>query len=288
MTNELEAALSAARVAGEQTTQGRRALSKLEGKVAIVTGAGRGIGRAIAETYLAEGANVVPTAAREKDEVEAVAARAADRCLPLLADVTRPEDCERVASETVERFGGVDVLVNNAGRGMKYVSEAFLTEPARFWEADPEVWRMVIETNVNGPFYMSRVVVPRMMGRSGGSIVNVSVNYETMKRKGFSPYGPSKAALESESIIWAQDLEGTGIRVNVLLPGGATETGMIPAGLPEETRARLLRPEIVGPAAVYLASDASRHLNGHRLVATEWSPEDPDGRPAGSGIGARG
>ncbi len=263
-------------------------MSKLEGKVAIVTGGGRGIGRAIAEAYLAEGANVVPTAARQKDEVEAVAARAADRCLPLLADVTRPEDCERVASETVERFGGVDVLVNNAGRGMKYVSEAFLTEPARFWEADPEVWRMVIETNVNGPFYMSRAVVPRMLGRSGGSIVNVSVNYETMKRKGFSPYGPSKAALESESIIWAQDLEGTGIRVNVLLPGGATETGMIPAGLPEEARARLLRPEVVGPAAVYLASDASGHLNGHRLVATGWSPEDPDGHPAASGIGARG
>jgi NAD(P)-dependent dehydrogenase (short-subunit alcohol dehydrogenase family) len=127
-----------------------------------------------------------------------------------------------------------------------------------------------------------------MMGRSGGSIVNVSVNYETMKRKGFSPYGPSKAALESESIIWAQDLEGTGIRVNVLLPGGATETGMIPAGLPEEARARLLRPEVVGPAAVYLASDASRHLTGHRLIATAWSPEHPDGHPAASGIGARG
>jgi len=250
-------------------------LSKLEGKVAIVTGGGRGIGRAIAEAYLAEGANVVPTAAREKDEVEAVAARAADRCLPLLADVTRPEDCERVASETVERFGGVDVLVNNAGRGMKYVSEAFLTEPARFWEADPEVWRMVIETNVNGPFYMSRAVVPRMMGRGGGSIVNVSVNYGTMKRRGFSPYGPSKAALESESIIWAQDLEGTGVRLNVLLPGGATETGMIPSDVPEDACSQLLRPYIVAGPAVYLASDRSKHLNGRRLVATEWCQKTP-------------
>ena len=88
---------------------------ELEGKVAIVTGGGRGIGRAIAEAYLAEGSSVVLTAAREKDEVEAVAARAANRCLPLLADVTRQEDCERVASETAKRFGGVDVLVNNAG-----------------------------------------------------------------------------------------------------------------------------------------------------------------------------
>ncbi len=146
---------------------------------------------------------------------------------------------------------------------------------------------MVIEANVNGPFYMARVVVPRMVGR-GGSILNVSISYETTKRKGFSPYGPSKAALESESIIWAQDLEGTGVRVNVLLPGGATETGMIPAGVSEEARSRLLRPEVVGPVAVYLASDASRHLSGHRLVAAGWSPDDPDGRPAASGIGARG
>ena len=262
-------------------------MNELDGKVAIVTGGGRGIGRAIAEAYLAEGANVVPTAARERDEVEAVAARVADRCLPLLADVTRPEECERVVAATVERFGCVDVLVNNAGRGMKYVSEAFLAEPARFWDADPEIWRMVVETNVNGPFYMARTIVPRMMGR-GGSIINVSINYETMKRKGFSPYGPSKAALESESIIWARDLEGTGVRVNVLLPGRATETGMIPAGVPEEARSRLLRPEIVGPPAVYLASDASRHLNGHRLVATGWSPRDPDGHSAASGIGTRG
>ena len=71
----------------------------------------------------------------------------------------------------------------------------------------------------------------------------------------------------------------------MLLPGGATETGMIPAGVPEEARARLLRPEIVGPAAVYLVSDDSRHLSGLRLVATGWSPEHPDGHPAASGIG---
>ena len=75
-----------------------------------------------------------------------------------------------------------------------------------------------------------------MLDTGGRSIVNVSINYGPMKRRGFSPYGPSKAALESESIIWAQDLEGTGIRLNVLLPGGATETGMMPSGLPEQMR----------------------------------------------------
>ena len=125
-----------------------------------------------------------------------------------------------------------------------------------------------------------------MLAEGSGSIVNVGMNYATMKRRGFSPYGPSKAALESESTIRAEDLRGTGVRVNVLLPGGATETGMIPAGFPEGARQGLLRPEVVAGPAVYLASDGSRGLTGHRIIATEWSPEDPDGRPASEGPGA--
>lgn len=261
-------------------------MGKLAGKVAIVTGGGRGIGRAIAQAYLQEDATVVVTAAREKAEIEGlIEGIDPEKALAILADVTEPEDCERVVTETVERFGKVDVLVNNAGRGMKYVSPDFLTEPTRFWETDPGVWKMVIDTNVNGPFLMARAVVPRMLEVGEGSIVNVSMNYETMKRRGFSPYGPSKAALESESIIWAQDLEGTGIRLNVLLPGGATKTGMIPSGLSEEMRSRLLRPDIVAGPAIYLASDDSRHLTGRRLVATDWAPESPEGYPATDGLG---
>lgn len=260
-------------------------MGKLEGKVAIVTGGGRGMGRAIAGAYLEEGASVVVTAARETKEISEVAALGGKRALAITADVTSREDCERIVSETVGRFGRIDVLVNNAGRGMKYVSEDFLAEPTRFWETDPDTWRMVIDTNVNGPFLMARAVVPCMIAQGGGSIVNVSMNYETMKRRGFSPYGPSKAALESESIIWAQDLQGTGVRLNVLLPGGATLTGMIPEGIPEEARSKLLDPEIVAAPAVYLASDDSEHLSGHRLVATEWSPEDRDGRPASESLG---
>jgi NAD(P)-dependent dehydrogenase (short-subunit alcohol dehydrogenase family) len=261
-------------------------LGKLTGKVTIVTGGGRGIGRAIAEAYLEKDARVVVTAAREKTEIEGLVEEAGpEKALALVADVTDPEDCERVVTGTVERFGKVDVLVNNAGRGMKYVSSDFLTEPTRFWETDPEVWKMVIDTNVNGPFLMARAVVPRMLETGAGSIVNVSMNYETMKRRGFSPYGPSKAALESKSIVWAQDLEGTGIRLNVLLPGGATETGMIPPGLSGEMRSGLLRPEIVAAPAVYLASDDSEHLTGRRLVAADWTPENPEGYPAADSMG---
>ena len=110
------------------------------------------------------------------------------------------------------------------------------------------------------------------------------MNYQTMKRRGFSPYGPSKAALESETIIWAQDLTGTGITVNELLPGGATLTGMIPEDYPKELKRKLLLPEIIIPPAVFLASDASSHLTGRRLSATDWSPEHPDGQSAATGI----
>ena len=261
-------------------------MGKLDGKVAIITGGGRGIGRAIAEGYAREGARVVVTAARERSEIDAFAAAwGGERALAVVADVTDPTACERVAADTIARFGRLDVLVNNAGRGMKYVSPRFLTEPTRFWEVEPAVWRMVIDTNVNGPFLMARAAVPHMLGYGAGAIINVTMNYETMKRRGFSPYAPSKAALESETIIWAQDLEGTGITVNEVLPGGATATGMIPPGVPEELRQRLLPPEIVVPPAVFFASEAGRRLTGRRLVATEWSPEHPEGHPAASGIG---
>jgi NAD(P)-dependent dehydrogenase (short-subunit alcohol dehydrogenase family) len=116
-------------------------LGKLTGKIAIVTGGRRGIGRIITEAYLEEDAGVI-TAAREKAEIEGLVKEAGpEKALALVADVTDPEDCERVVTGTVERFGKVDVLVNNAGRGMKYVSSDFLTEPTRFWEANSEVWK---------------------------------------------------------------------------------------------------------------------------------------------------
>jgi 3-oxoacyl-[acyl-carrier protein] reductase len=261
-------------------------MGKLDGKVAIVTGAGRGIGRAIAEAYLQEGAKVVATAAREQAELDQLAKQdGSERVLALLADVTNPEACEQVVNQAVQRFGHVDILVNNAGRGMKHVNASFLTEPTRFWEAEPAAWQMIIDTNVNGPFYMARAVVARLLEQRAGSIINISMDYAGMKRRGFSPYGPSKAALESASAIWAQELSEARVRVNLLLPGGATNTGMVPASTPANIQARLLQPEIMKAPAVFLASDASRDLTGHRLIATEWSAANPQGRAIVEGIG---
>lgn len=246
----------------------------LQGTVAVVTGGGRGLGRAMALGLAGAGCKVVVTAARQMAELDAVADAGGDAVLCVRADVTNPGDCERVVEETRSAFGRLDVLVNNAGRGMRYVSERFLTEPTRFWECDPEVWRMVVDTNVNGPFLMTRAALPAMLDAGWGRIVNVSMNRSTMRRVGFSPYGPSKAALESETAIWAQDLSGTGVTVNALLPGGATETGMIPGGLGAEVRARLLRPEVMVPPLLWLVSRAADGVTGKRLVARSFGDGD--------------
>ena len=252
----------------------------LAGRVAIVTGAGRGMGRAMAEALAAQGAMVIALASREGAELASVAAAGHGRIIAHRADVTQPADCAEAVRLALDRFGRLDILVNNAGRGMKYVSEHFMTEPTKFWTTDPAAWRLVIDTNVNGPFLMAREAVPAMLRGGWGRIINVSMNRETMRRAGFSPYGPSKAALESETVIWAQDLAGTGITVNAILPGGATLTGMIPAGFPAALRAQLLPPEVIVPPMLWLASPASDGVTGRRFDAQLWRP----GAPAESGL----
>jgi NAD(P)-dependent dehydrogenase (short-subunit alcohol dehydrogenase family) len=240
-------------------------------RVAVVTGGGRGLGAAMALGLARAGHRVVITAAHERDEIDAIAALAQpDQIVPVIADVTREDVCERVVETALGRFGNMDILVNNAGRGMKYISEAFMTEPTRFWEADAQAWRMVIDTNVNGPFFMARAAVRPMLRNRWGRIINISMNRDTMRRAGFSPYGPSKAAVESETIIWSQDLAGTGVTVNALLPGGATLTGMIPPGFPDHLRTALLDPAIMLPPLLWLVSSAADNVTGKRVIANRW------------------
>ena len=247
-------------------------------KVAIVTGGGRGIGRAMTLGLAQAGAAVVVTAAREREELDSLAG---DRIHTLVADVTHEEDCERTVAAALERFGRLDILVNNAARGMRYVSEDFMTKPARFWETSAETWRLVMETNAVGPFLMARAAVPAMLARGWGRIVNISVSADTMRRKGFSPYGPSKAALESETVIWAQDLADTSVTVNALLPGGPTLTGMVPSSLPDQRRANLLDPAIMVPPLLWLTSTESDGVTGRRFIATEWRDGQFEGAAAG-------
>jgi NAD(P)-dependent dehydrogenase (short-subunit alcohol dehydrogenase family) len=259
-------------------------LDQIAGRVAIVTGGGRGLGGAMVSGLARAGVYVVATAARELAEIEAVAKEVERFCgearvLPILADVTKEDNCALVVESALSHFGRLDILVNNAGRGMSYISETFMVEPTRFWEASSEAWRMIIETNVNGPFFMAKHATGVMLQAGWGRIVNVSINHQTMRRRGFSPYGPSKAALESETIIWSQDLEGTGVTVNALLPGGPTLTGMIPASMPPGALPNLLDPKIMVPPLLWLVSPDSEGMTGKRLVATRWPP-DRSGREA--------
>ena len=120
-------------------------------RTAIVTGAGRGLGRAMALGLARADIRVVATVARERREIQAVAAEASEGAIfPMVADVTREADAQRVVDAALGQFGALDILVNNAGRGMRYVSESFMTDATRFWEVEPDTWRMVIDTNVNG------------------------------------------------------------------------------------------------------------------------------------------
>jgi NAD(P)-dependent dehydrogenase (short-subunit alcohol dehydrogenase family) len=243
----------------------------LRERVAIVTGGGRGIGRAIALGYARAGADVVISSARNPAEVDAVASAAAT--LPgtvhaTQADVTSPGDVTRLVERALAIRGRIDVLVNNAARGMRFVNEQFMTDPRPFWEADPAAWGLVMQTNTVGVFLMSRAVVPHMLAAGRGSIINVTINHETMVRRGFSPYGPSKAALEAMTRCWAQELAGTGVHINLLAPGGATATGMVPDSPPASIN--LLSPEIVVAPALHLALAES---SGQRVLGTEW--DDP-------------
>jgi NAD(P)-dependent dehydrogenase (short-subunit alcohol dehydrogenase family) len=258
---------------------------KLSGKTAIVTGAGRGIGRSMALGLARAGANVVITAARNRREIDQVAEEAAKiptagAIRAMLADVASEANCQRVVNDTLREFGGVHILVNNAGRGMRFVSEKFFDTPTKFWETDTAVWQLIIATNVNGPFLMARAAAPHMMRQRWGRIINISINHETMRRPGFSPYGPSKAAVESETIIWAQDLAGSGVTVNALLPGGATDTGMVPPDIPLHLREKLLHPDIMIAPLLWLVSEAADGITGSRFPANLWDEALPPGEAA--------
>jgi NAD(P)-dependent dehydrogenase (short-subunit alcohol dehydrogenase family) len=184
-------------------------------------------------------------------------------------DVRDESSAARAIGTAWERLGGIDVLVNNAGIGMRAVNARFMTEPRGFWTVSPDGFRDVIATNLTGYFLVAREVTPRMLAAGRGRIVNISVSESTMTRAGFVPYGPSRAGSEALTRVMAADLRGTGITVNTLLPGGPTRTGMAP----EEGAANVnwLEPEVMGPPIVWLASAEAAEANDERIVAAEFA-----------------
>jgi NAD(P)-dependent dehydrogenase (short-subunit alcohol dehydrogenase family) len=153
---------------------------------------------------------------------------------------------------------------------MRTVNPRFFSHPRPFFEVSPEAFADVIETNLTGYFLVARVFAPLFVAQGRGRFVNVSMNHETMCRRGFVPYGPSRAGAEALSLIMTEDLRPFGITVNMLLPGGATITGMIPDELPDVARRSLLAAEVMGPPIVFLASAEANGLTGERIVAKDF------------------
>ncbi len=257
----------------------------LSGKIVIITGGGRGLGRAMALGIAGAGAaGITVTAAQSVEQIESVA-QEIDRIagpghgLAVQADVTNWRNCGKVAERTIEKFGGLDILINNAAKGQSATS----SDRAPFWETDMDGWKLVIDTNVNGPFLMARAVVRHLMDRGWGRIINISKSLDSMHRRYESPYGSSKAAIEAMSMSWAQDLDGTGVTVNTLGPGGGVDTDFIMPAVRERAVAekrRFLPPEIIVPAAVWLASERSNGVTGCRYIGRRWDASLPSDEAA--------
>ena len=244
--------------------------------VILITGGSRGLGREMALALAAAGARVAITGSTPSAALDQTHTELGEGALALVADVTDPDACASAVADAVATFGRLDVVINNAGLGMRAISETFNTVPTKFWEADPSAWARIVDTNVNGPFLMAQAAVPQMLSQGFGKIINVSTSDITMVRNGYSPYGPTKAFLEAASRVWAQDLAGTGVDVNVLLPGGAADTDLLPPS-PDKKGAdgNLLNPAIMCAPALWLCSEASDGITGARYIARLWDDADP-------------
>jgi NAD(P)-dependent dehydrogenase (short-subunit alcohol dehydrogenase family) len=234
----------------------------------LVTGGTSGLGKAMAMSLVSSGASVALTS-RDGGRAQATAAEIG--ALGVELDVRSEASVQEAIETAYERLGGLDVLVSNAGIGMRTVNPRFMTHPQPFWEVSPDGFRDVIETKVTGSFLVPRTVAPRMIAAGGGRIVMISMSEQTMTRGGFVPYGPSGAGVEALARVMAADLAATPVRVNILLPGGATATGMVPDELAPEMRDRLLDPGIMGPPIVWLCSEQAAGIHNERIVATEFA-----------------
>lgn len=244
-------------------------MTELSGIRVLVTGASSGLGAAMAAALAEAGARVMVTS-REQARAEATARELGSLAIPCQLDVRDERSVAACIDRARDAWGGIDMLVNNAGIGMRTVNPRFMSEPQPFWEVAPAGFRDVVETKVVGCFLMARAVVPLMLADGGGRVVNISMNEQTMVRRGFVPYGPAGAGVEALSRVMAADLAGSPVTVNILLPGGATRTGMLPDEVPAEARAALLDPAIMGPPIVWLASGQAAGVHDRRIVATEF------------------
>lgn len=249
----------------------------LNGQVAVVTGAGRGIGRAIALRFAREGASLF-LAARTQKEIDAVAAEIKDqggKGARIASDVSRESDCHAIVEAARKEFHRIDILVNNAG---------ILGPVKAVEEISPEEWDEVIAVNLRGPFLLSRLVLPEMYERGSGSIVNISSVAAKAAFRWNSPYAASKAGLVGFTRTLAAEAARKGVRVNAICPGPVPETEMsqtLGKALADRLHAdpdelfkgfleKILqgKPQTAGnvaDAALFLASSQSAAITGQTL-----------------------
>jgi NAD(P)-dependent dehydrogenase (short-subunit alcohol dehydrogenase family) len=232
----------------------------LRDKVTLITGASQGLGRALALAFAREGARVVVNA-RSEESVRPVAGEVEDagaEVLAVAADVSKGADVERLVGESVEHFGKIDVLVNNAG----------LLGPRVAIEDYPEdEWRRIIDANLTGPFLVSRAAIPYLS--DGASIINVVSGVSVEGRAEWGAYSVSKFGMEGLNQILAAELAERGVRVNAVDPGGM-RTDMRAAAYPEEDPQTRITPEENTAVFLYLASDESEGVTGERFKAQEF------------------
>jgi NAD(P)-dependent dehydrogenase (short-subunit alcohol dehydrogenase family) len=242
----------------------------LDSKVIVVTGAARGLGKAMAGGLINAGATVVGVDLPGEAELDRTFKELGKKFLPFAADVSDEASCDRVVKHALDAAGGLHVLINNAGIGMQEINIFFHSQPKPFWKLEPHQWRGMLENNVTTQFLMARACVPHLIAQGWGRIINVTTSLVTMVHPGFSPYGPSKAAAEAHSVIMAKVLEGTGVTVNVLVPGGAANTRMISDTRQFPDRAALVQPHKMVAPAVWIASNQSDGVTSQRIIAKKW------------------
>ena len=258
----------------------------LVGKVALVTGAGSQIrlGRVMTIALINARAKVAILDVDEiglnqtEKEIEKIGGEGS--FLTQVCDISKSQSVDKAVENIVNTFGSVHILINNAGimipSEMVKNSKSINNKPyvANFWDIPSRTWSKVIDVNVNGTFNMVRATVGHMISQKWGRIIGITTSLDTMYSKGMAPYGPSKAAHEAFIGLMARELEGTGVTANALIPGGTTDTNLLPVKMKNKMET-LINPEVMQAPVVWLASEDSNSINGQRLIAYNWDEDLP-------------